>query len=68
MLKPPLLTQADCEGDLLVVVLGLDAVHVPSGPLEPADHLETSTGAQLGVWNTKLSIYTFLELQCFRNN
>ena len=33
------------EGEVLGVMLGLDAVHIPSGPLKPPDHLQTPASA-----------------------
>ena len=43
--------QADCEGQVLGVVLRLDGVHVASGALQPAHHLQPPASAELGVCN-----------------
>ena len=39
------------EGEVLSVVLGLYAVHIACGALQPPDHLQTPASAELRVWN-----------------
>ena len=54
------------EGEVLGVVLGLDAVHIPCGALQPPNHLQAPGGAELCVWNGFIR-FTFFEYKV-RNN
>ena len=41
--------EADVECQIFRIVLSFLRVNISCGTLQPADHLETSTGAELGV-------------------
>ena len=59
------------EGEVLGVVLGLDAVHIACGALQPPDHLQTPASAELCVWKKKRVLSILLSLNtklAFRNN